>query len=207
MSKIKETIDSIVKASVAPTLRAAGFKGSGRNFHAKGDGGLYRIVNVQASQSNIGDTGKFTINLGIFYPEFARLVGKRIGGEIPAEPECTIRRRIGEIMPGGQDLWWNIGPEISVEATQRDVRLALTDFGIPWLSQAWDVNMLAQDRLAQRPMVGGVVAFMNGDKEKARALLQQTYDENKLGRGNIVAAAERMGIDLVRAARPSHNSM
>lgn len=206
MSNMKDAIDEIVKLAILPQLRRNAFKGSGRNFHQLDSAGTYRILNIQASISNSGDTGKFTINLGIFFPEFARLSGIPPKSKIPAEADCTVRRRIGQIMPEQGDAWWQISPEINVAETSASVKAAVGEHALPWLLADWSVDRLRDDPNFVRPMFRGIVEFMCGDAEAAQRSLQQAYDELKPARGNIVAIATRMGFELKRAVRPSPGS-
>jgi hypothetical protein len=88
---------------LAPLVKKEGFSKSGRNFHRQ-SGNNWLVVNVQASQGNIGTHGKFTINLGVYLPEVSLLVSDPLRGK-PKEYDCTVRKRIGCLMPGARDHW------------------------------------------------------------------------------------------------------
>ncbi|MBX5068619.1 DUF4304 domain-containing protein [Rhizobium lentis] len=98
-----DRIDDVIKLGFADLLRAHGFKKSGRNWH-KADGENWLIVNVQASRSNFGDRGQFTVNLGVYMASVAALSGEGVAAGKPKEYESTIRERLGSLAYG-QDHW------------------------------------------------------------------------------------------------------
>jgi len=51
---------------------------------------------------------RFTLNIGVYYPEVAELHGLTAEGKYPREYESTLRVRIGTLMPGGHDHWWEV---------------------------------------------------------------------------------------------------
>jgi hypothetical protein len=75
MSEIGKAIDRVVGLRLGPMLKAAGFSKSARTFHRHATG-VTHVVNVQGSQGNIGDSGEFTINLGVFVREFYPVLSK-----------------------------------------------------------------------------------------------------------------------------------
>src|SRR5690606_33030026 len=128
MSIVAKRIDEIVKLRLAPLLKASGFTKSGREFHRQRDGN-WHVVNVQASMGNVGDTGKFTINLGVFHPAISLLAGKPLQTSKPKEYECTVRERIGGLMPGETDYWWEVSPQIPAHHVAEDVASAVEQLG------------------------------------------------------------------------------
>jgi Domain of unknown function (DUF4304) len=84
---------------LAPVLRSAGFKGSGRHFR--------RIVNqfaecVSLQGSQYG--GKFAINLGIQPLSIPDVMGNDVDPRKINEISCEFRRRLSET---GCDQWWS----------------------------------------------------------------------------------------------------
>jgi len=67
VSDISKLIDEVVKLGLAPLLKERGFRKSSRDFQRRVDEN-WQIVNVQASQGNVGTAGKFTLNLGVYLP-------------------------------------------------------------------------------------------------------------------------------------------
>jgi Domain of unknown function (DUF4304) len=66
-SEIGRKIDLIASGELGARLKAHGYRKKGRTFHRRTDESVC-IVNVQARQSNVGFTGTFTINLGVYFP-------------------------------------------------------------------------------------------------------------------------------------------
>src|SRR5215467_1430359 len=112
-SQIAESIDQLIKYGVAQLMKANGFSRSGRTFH-RAEGEDWQVVNLQASQSNVGEIGRFTINLGVYLPRISVLAGKPVPGK-PKEYECTHRERIGRCMAGGLDQWWEINASTDLQ--------------------------------------------------------------------------------------------
>ena len=73
MSEIGKRIDSIVRERLAPLLKKNGFKKKARNFYQEFPDRV-EVINVQASQWNEGNEGKFTINVGVYYPEISKII-------------------------------------------------------------------------------------------------------------------------------------
>src|SRR5262245_58254178 len=105
MSEIADLIDTVVRLGLAPHLRSSGFKKHSRTFTFE-TGACTQIVNVQASQANIGSEGRFTLNLGVYFPAVAKRRVMVARGAYPKEYEGTLRARIGSLMPGNRDHWW-----------------------------------------------------------------------------------------------------
>ncbi|WP_273430722.1 DUF4304 domain-containing protein [Chitinibacter tainanensis] len=75
MRKIADLIDGVIKLGIADFLKRHGFKKSGRTWHLM-QGENWLIINLQASTSNVGCQGKFTINVGVYVPAIAALDGQ-----------------------------------------------------------------------------------------------------------------------------------
>ncbi len=88
------SIDHALRVHFAPTVRAAGFKGSGRNFWRTTDI-FVLVVNVQGSMAG----GRFAINLGIHPLPLIKDDPRKL-----KEYECEFRRRLSA---DGEDKWWD----------------------------------------------------------------------------------------------------
>ena len=141
MSEIGNAIDAVIRGGLAPLMKREGFKKSGRNF-LKVDSESVAVLNVQASTSNLGATGKFTINLGRYFPSVARAVGEPEFEGPPKEYDCTVRLRIGHLLPKNLDHWWTVGPETNIEQLALDIARVVEDVGLPWLRRMHDLLAL-----------------------------------------------------------------
>jgi hypothetical protein len=84
-------------------------------------------------------------------PQIAKCLGERElpAGKLPAEYHCTIRERIGLLMPGGQDYWWEIEASSDLSALAKEVQKAWLEYGQPWLHQNWGDLKVARALLAR----------------------------------------------------------
>ena len=101
--------DNIIKQGFHEILKPKGFKKKGNNFYLKRPE-LGQIINIQKSSFYSKDQIHFTINTGIFIPEHWKGLLYNQGKElpsIPTEPECLIRKRIGEL-PMQHDTWYDV---------------------------------------------------------------------------------------------------
>ncbi|MGH1488593.1 MAG: DUF4304 domain-containing protein [Acidimicrobiales bacterium] len=135
MSVSSELIDAVIKGQLAPVLKQAGFKRSGRNWHQSHERSVV-VVNVQASAFNTPEQTRFTINLGVWFPELAEFQPANLQPSNrlrPTEPHCHFRQRVGGLLPGGLDRWWELGSVADVELVGVSASEALTTYGLPWL--------------------------------------------------------------------------
>ncbi|XHC27283.1 MAG: DUF4304 domain-containing protein [Phycisphaerales bacterium] len=113
-------------------MRDAGFRKKARTFRLASDRSV-AVLNVQASRWNQGGTGRFTLNLGVHWPETDRLMDRPTVGAEPKEYECVVRARIGDLLPGDLDRWWEIDSETSIEQLGAEVAGVVSRVGLPWL--------------------------------------------------------------------------
>jgi hypothetical protein len=186
MSEIARTIDGIIRDGLAPALKEEGYKKKGRNFLIVSKE-VIRVVNVQASQWNVGNSGRFTLNLGIHLPRIAKFTGNEINGQFPKEYECTVRKRIGRLMPQGKDHWWEIGEDTDALSLSLEVADVWKKLGSAWINQPWDRFDFLEKNLAKEGNDQAAIAAhllqknMKGAKEvlkKAVAEYRQLRQEN-----------------------------
>ncbi|WP_295653128.1 DUF4304 domain-containing protein [uncultured Mucilaginibacter sp.] len=108
--------DSIVTDIFHKTLKPRGYKKKGNNFYIQNNG-IGKIINLQKSKYNSKEYISFTINTGIFSPEYwnnyYNYSNKGIP-DYPTEPECILRRRIGELL-GTKDTWYEISADSDID--------------------------------------------------------------------------------------------
>lgn len=97
ISEIK--FDSVIKEGFKNLLKPLGFKKKANNFDLQLEG-IGQIINIQKSTWGTKNSISFTINTGLFLPEYWREMIYNQGKEVPSfptEPECIIRKRIGAL--------------------------------------------------------------------------------------------------------------
>ena len=195
MSDIGKAIDGVVSAELAPYLKSKGFKKRARDFY-RVDHESIALINVQASQSNFGTEGKFTLNVGRYFPTVSDIDGKSMTGTMPKEYECTIRQRIGTLRDNN-DHWWSLTSGSDSAAVSREVRKFAEAYAMPWLARTATIDSLRSmsDQLA--PLTAASVALLAGDKAEAARIANEFKQRRPAARAHINAWAERNAIELV----------
>ncbi len=105
--------DKLIKEGFHKILKPRGFKKKNRNFY-KAVNDIGYVLNIQSSKYNTKDHIEFTINNGIFSPAYwngqYNYQGKANPPDFPSEPNCALRKRIGDLTEG-TDIWYEITPE------------------------------------------------------------------------------------------------
>ena len=185
MSRVAQTIDRVIRFGLAPCLRAEGFKKQARNFYRRSN---YRtdVVNIQASRWNEGASGSFTMNLGVYFPEVADLASAPPAPSVPKEYHCTVRSRIGHLMPAGTDLWWDVSGETDEEALAKEVAEAWEEFGKAWLESVASYSGATAELVSKRAFfMAAALSLAMGERAEAEALVSQALREQPLAAGRI----------------------
>jgi hypothetical protein len=182
--------DRIVKQGFHETLKPMGFKKKGNNFY-QFKNGIGHIINLQKSSYYSKDKIHFTINAGIFLPEFwtafYNYKNKPIP-DYPTEPECILRRRIGQLK-NENDLWFDITEDTDEKELIDEMKNNLNQHILPYFGQVLSKDMLI-DKLDNEttwlaPLEKLIVFGELGDKEKTekefRRLVSETRNPNFLG--------------------------
>jgi hypothetical protein len=73
------------------------------------------------------------VNLGVYFPAVAELVGDQPLRSAPSEMHCHLRQRIGFLMPDPGDFWWEVRYGSPLLEVADEVLAAVTTLAIPWL--------------------------------------------------------------------------
>lgn len=178
-------IDAVVAQGLAPLLKSHGFAKAGRSFHRR-RGERWQVVNVQASSGNSAAQARFTLNLGLYVPEIEALAGHSPPAGKPKEYDCTLRERIGLLMPQARDHWWTLAPDSDPASLAPELAEAFAAYGLPWLEGHADLAGIAA-RLADAPTIlAAAAALAAGDREAAARRIEHMKAE----RPRAVAVAE-----------------
>ena len=134
-TQAQRVLDQVIAGSLTPILRPLEFKKTGHNYRrtlAK----CTQVVNVQASSWSSARELRFTVNMGVFYPDiFARepFDGWKPSASGPPEHKCHLRARIGQFMPAGKDKWWTIHAGDDAGLVANELRDVFNAYGLPWL--------------------------------------------------------------------------
>lgn len=140
-------LDKIVTDALVRVLREAGYRRDKRTFR-RASAECIQVVNVQASQWGSATSQRFTVNLGVFFPKVQQaLAGDspiRLGRSGPTEYQCQLRRRLGQLMPQHDDIWWDIEAGQDPSRVSKELGEAVKAFGLPWLEAMADFDAARQ---------------------------------------------------------------
>ncbi|WP_267550212.1 DUF4304 domain-containing protein [Rhizobium rhizogenes] len=194
MSDIAHSIDEVIKLGFADLLKAHGFRKSGRNWH-RADGENWLIVNVQASSGNFGESGKFTVNLGIYFAAVASLAGQTPISGKPREMDSTLRERLGTLAYG-RDHWWAIEAGSNLNSISDDLVEKMRSFGMPWLESHRDLSHVAAALRDSPSVLSASAVLLAGDKEEATRRLREAIEGRPAAKAHFTAWAIKNGIAL-----------
>lgn len=194
MGDIARSIDEVIKLGFADLLKAHGFKKSGRNWH-RADGENWLVVNVQASSSNFGEDGKFTVNLGVYAAAVAALAGQIAINGKPKEYDSTIRERLGGLAYG-VDHWWAIESGSNLNLISADLVEKMRSVGIPWLDSHRDMQHLAAALRNSPSLLSVSAAWLVGDKDEATRRLREAIERRPAAKEHFSTWAINNGVAL-----------
>ncbi|MDI9862322.1 DUF4304 domain-containing protein [Flectobacillus roseus] len=144
ISEIK--FDKIIKQGFHEILKPLGFKKKANNFYLKLDT-IGQIINIQKSAFGSKDSISFTINTGIFVPEywlaFYNYSDKGLPN-YPTEPECLIRKRIGTLR-NRHDTWYDIKERTDEQQLIDEMKTNLTKFILPYFDRLNSTEKMLQE--------------------------------------------------------------
>ncbi|MBL8989226.1 MAG: DUF4304 domain-containing protein [Gemmatimonadetes bacterium] len=206
MSPVAHSIDLAVKAGLLGALRDAGFRGTARDFH-RSRGLVTDAVNIQASRSNAGQDGRFTVNLGIYLPGVEAVLRGAPLADPPREVDCTVRVRLATVARGGGDGWWAVGAGLDPSVVGREVGETMTRFGIPWFDAVTGPDDVARRGLPCTDLTRAAVLFVSGHRDDTIDLMRENVLRSSAAWAAWRGLAERTGLlDHFLAARPDARS-
>lgn len=186
VSESAQLIDDVVRTYVVPVMKDAGFRKFGRSWYAD-NGEAVRMLNVQGSPWNSPDSASFTVNLGVWFEEAAKIAGKTsVRNRRPPEYECTVGERIGFLLDPPGDMWWTIAGPADVPVAGESVSSAITGAALPWLDEVADPRRaIARLRAAvHSPFTTIAIALALGDRDLASQLYTEWAAKCAPGRGD-----------------------
>ena len=165
--------DHLVKQLLWPLFKERGYQKTGANFRYYDPEGWGKILNIQKGQFSNHKSIRFTLNTGLYLPETERLWLRsgKIAGEKFLEPDCLIRKRIGDLKDSQQDSWYELEeqrePAILLHRVQQDVR----DYVLPYFDRIQGLDDILQ-QLQQERYPNSILAiktlFAYGYRQPAR---------------------------------------
>lgn len=178
MSIISQKIDYIIRTELHPTLKREGYVKSARTFRKKLEY-CTQIVNIQGSWTNIGEEGKFTINLGVYFPEVAVLHDMFSKKDKPLESDCLVNIRIGRLMPIPKDFWWEVSLKSNLDEIAKEINNTWLRYGKDWLDKHSNIQEAINFSLSRKNFFwASIFSIVQGDKNKAKNYLDQAIGDS-----------------------------
>lgn len=132
----QDLFSDAIKAAFGPALRSAGLRGSGRSYYVPSRT-HFAFLGFQKSQSSNSGAVKFTVNLKVVSIATWQEM-RRTRPDFPLRPAPSIRygsfewnKRIGDLLPGGEDKWWQMRAGQTNSATIAEVVEVLMNIAVP----------------------------------------------------------------------------
>ena len=119
-----------LQSHIRPFFEQRGYRLRARTFNRGTSDGLVHVLNFQMGQTSL--QGKFTVNVGVYVPEVARVEYGPNERSFVQEPECCVRHRLGTLGPEHRDLWWDLLPNGPSAAS---LQLRLERDALPFLAR------------------------------------------------------------------------
>ncbi|MFG3044959.1 DUF4304 domain-containing protein [Streptomyces sp. NPDC048241] len=138
MKTASEVLAVALREGIEPGLRRLGFKGS-RGLFELPDAEVWRLLGIQKSSGSSSSRIRFTINVMIMDKSVWQEA--RIGFlKAPVRPNPNHAygpwgrpQRIGKLLPGGLDHWWEVNDRTSPQRLAAGVLASAESYAVPFL--------------------------------------------------------------------------
>jgi hypothetical protein len=130
---------AMVRDSVAPRLRAMGWKGSGQKYVLP-DARAWVLLSMQLSRGDTASLLRFTVNISVIGKD-AWVAFREEQPTLPARPLASryygptfFWRRIGDLLPADEDIWWEVAADHSqgqIDRVADEVCGAMAEYAMP----------------------------------------------------------------------------
>jgi hypothetical protein len=169
-NELKSIFNKILSDNVLPYLKTLDYEKQGSNFRYYDKiENFGKIVNFQKSQYI---QISFTINIGIYTPEFEYNFYKipKMSNEKFLEPICTIRKRIGALRDG-TDKWYELNEKTNINNLIKDMENDIKNRVIPFLKKFKNKEYIFEQLFMER-------YFGNYEVARIKTLYKNGYKDN-----------------------------
>jgi hypothetical protein len=136
----QESFAAMMKSVVGPALRDLGFKGSGQTFSIPSET-HHALLGFQKSVYSTSDAVRVTVNVCVVPVDVWNEV-RQERTYLPAKPtpntlygDFAWQKRIGELMPTGEDTWWDVAAGRDTAPVASEIVEAVKTFALPAMRQ------------------------------------------------------------------------
>nr|WP_320166022.1 DUF4304 domain-containing protein [uncultured Methylophaga sp.] len=187
MSEIAKKIDEIINLELKALMKSHGFKKKARNFYKELDCGVFQLINVQGSMYNDNQDARYTINLGVFFPEIYEMVGLGNVGTVPSIPDCSISKRIGHLKPERTDYWWQLTPASNLHQLASDLSSSVEHYGLPWLQNNSSISKASVELKGQNPFTAAATAIIEGNRSEAAEIINKIISKGSAAKSRAIS--------------------
>lgn len=179
-------LNKLVKDSLQPKLKAHGFRKKALSWN-RSRGEFIDVVTVQEAGHSTAEEIVFTVNIGLFVPEFFRIIWGKECNAFATEADCLIRLRLGDLIQGklygdSKDQWWTLSNENDFSTVSERIEDSLECEALPFLvsvdsyeSAFEHVNQIGgwQSKDVQWNIQKALLEWKNGRSDKAVKALDE----------------------------------
>jgi len=179
-TETEKQFDNLVSKVIYPHFKVLNYKKAGNNFRYYDSEGEYgKIVNFQKSQFYSKDHINFTVNVGLYLPEFEFFLTGKKSAEKFSEVTSAVRYRIGKLMEG-LDTWYDLNTDTNIVELQERVEQHFLNYIIPYLNKVKTrndvINQLMTERIIAYPVIAQIKTLYHiGHQERALNILKKEY--------------------------------
>lgn len=126
-------LDEFIGKHIASVLKESGFLRKRRSFYRHLDQCVH-VVEFQSGVSYDPKASKFTITLGVDFPNINTLVKGRASENYPNVYACTFYSRLGYLTPDRCDKWWLYKSGSELDGLSVVITSAWEEYGRPWFN-------------------------------------------------------------------------
>jgi hypothetical protein len=193
-----------VVASIAPSLKARGFKKQRHSFNRVAEPGLVHVINFQMGQFPPGAqeipgfrpnlSGKFTVNLGVLVAEVYEATQRTSVPSFVQEYSCEFRVRLGELMRLPSDQWWSLEEDVAKLSANLGENLRV-------LGEAWFALYATREAIVRIPERGAPPAGWPARAGVALAVMRMDRGERAEAQSLL---RDYLAQELVQPRNPRH---
>lgn len=152
-------------APSASLLKELGFRCRGTNYYRHIDGCAH-VINVQSSAHNSSERVRFTLNLGVYEPEAARLLDK--AAALPTKVDgCILQERVGWVVPIRGDLWFEVPASAPSTEAAAHVHGVVSEHVLPWFASTSTLSGIKTVLVGLGGWTSAELLWRLGEKELA----------------------------------------
>jgi hypothetical protein len=177
-----QPLDLVANRALSPLLKAQAFRKQSRTWRRRASADpAIQVVNLQGSMFSTHAQGRCALNVGIYFPTLAELLGIGALTESPAEADCHLRQRAAMLRPDARDAWFEFDSDDSASIDRAAAAIAelYSSYGEPWLHRLTSLAAARDEFARTRSHWRAAAASLAiGDLTSATSLMRLAVEES-----------------------------